>query len=127
MRFIFKSRYHRQNLPVKFLHFHEYPISGLQTIKYHRLSSPEIHFTKPQCSQSPSHIPIKLATPKIHPPRLHNHPHHYPAFIPLLAPPNNRHVCGKKERKKRYKHSRPSSQYLSGKQTRDKNLRRMTR
>lgn len=97
--FAWKSRWdlklENHNLSAKFLHFHEYPF--LQTIKYQRLSSPEIHFTRPQCS---SHIPIKLATPPLKficqdlitvPTRPS------PSCIPLVAPPNNRHVCGNKE------------------------------
>lgn len=101
--------------------FHEYPfqVSKLSNIY------PHLKFTLPgHNAPSPSHIPIKLATPnaKIHLPRSHNHPH---ATIPLVAPPNNRHVCGNKETLQTFAPTLP--QYLFGKQTRDKNLRRMTR
>lgn len=84
LRFVFKNRHNSYR-------FSRISVSGLQTIKY--LSSPEIHFSRPQCSIP---LPIKLATPnaKIHLPRSHNHPH---ATIPLVAPPNNRHVYENKE------------------------------
>lgn len=73
--------------------FHEYPfqVSKLSNIY------PHLKFTLPgHNAPSPSHISIKLAIPnaKIHLTRSHNHPH---ATIPLVAPPNNRHVCGNKE------------------------------
>lgn len=73
-----------RNLSPKFLHFHEYPkLSNILTWNSLNHNTP-----------SPTHIPIKLATPplKFHLPRPHNHPHATTTTVPssCIAPPNNR-------------------------------------